>query len=105
MLFQTVWGFCAGSLEKKKDLQSNTVEKLRWKRFKSQHLGDRQNPPTSGAWYQHILRAHMQDYVWSQDLVENPNIPDPFKLDGCMMQVNSILSDIAISSRVCGRAS
>ena len=42
----------------------------------------------------------MQAYVWSQDLVVNPNIPDPFKLGWSSDADNipvPILSDIAIA--------
>ena len=35
-------------------------------------------PPTSGAWYQVILRAHWQASAWYQDIVCNP-----VKLDPC----------------------
>ena len=37
-------------------------------------------PPTSGALNQHILRAHLQARIWSQDLVIHPQIPDPCQL-------------------------
>ena len=42
----------------------------------------------------------MQTYVWNQYLMENPNIPDPFKL-GWLRDADKIavpiLSDIAIT--------
>ena len=59
---------------------SSTAGELRWKRFKDQPSGVDKIPPTSGAWYQHILRAHMQANIWNQDLMENPRMPDPFTL-------------------------
>ena len=84
----------------KRDLQANTAGKLRWKCFTSQPGGIDKIPPTSGAWYQHILRAHMQAYIWNQALVENPNIPDPFKLGWSCDADNipiPVLSEMAIA--------
>ena len=60
-------------------------------------------PPTSaGARYQHNYTpgVHAEAFVWRQDLVENPNIPDPFKV-GWLCDADKIsvpiLSDIAIT--------
>ena len=55
---------------------------LRWKKFRK--LSENQSadmlPPTSGAWLQHISRAHVQAFLWSQDDVLNPTMPDPCQL-------------------------
>ena len=65
----------------KKDVATSAAE-LRWKRFKNQPAkqGIDNIPPTSGTWYQHILRAHMQAHIWNQDLVLHPKFPDPCTL-------------------------
>ena len=65
----------------KKEVET-TSAKLRWKRFKNKPAkqGIDNIPPTSGTWYQHILRAHMQAYIWNQDLVLHPEFPDPITL-------------------------
>ena len=59
-------------------------------------------PSSAGARYQHNYTpgVHAPAYVWSQDLVENPNIPDPFKVGWlCDADKNSVpnLSDTAIT--------
>ena len=59
---------------------SSTAGELRWKWFKDQPNGVDKIPPTPGAWYQHILTAHMEANIWNQDLMENPIMPDPFTL-------------------------
>ena len=51
-------------------------------------------PPTSGAWTEHIRRAHVQASIWHQDLVLHPVCPDPLKLgwrqeDGRLLPVLS----------------
>ena len=51
-------------------------------------------PPTSGAWKQHTMRAHLQASLWSQDIVLHPTIPDPCTLgwrreEECLMPVLS----------------
>ena len=76
---------------------SLTAGNLRWKHFKNQSAGHgiEKIPPTAGAWYQHILRAHMQAFIWNHDLVEDPPVPDPCKLgwsraaDGILVPVLS----------------
>ena len=40
-------------------------------------------PPTPGAWKEHIRRAHVQASIWSQDLVLNPECPNPLQLGWC----------------------
>ena len=89
---------CLGSLAQK-DLQANTAEKLRWKRFKSQPGGiDKIHQLLVHSI--NIYSGQLQAYVWSQDLVENSNIPDSFKL-GWLCDAGKILvptlSDIAIT--------
>ena len=56
---------------------TTTPGKLRWRLFKNQPLkqGIDNIPPTSGTWYQHIFRAHMQAYIWNQHLVFRPEFP------------------------------
>ena len=58
-------------------------------------------PSSAGARYKHYtMGVHAAAYVWSQDLMENPNIPDPFKV-GWLCDADKIfvpiLSDIAIT--------
>ena len=81
----------------KKDLQTSTAEKTEVEVLQEPTWVIDKISPTSGAWYQHILWAHTQVFVWRQDLVEYPNILDPFKLgwlcDADKIPV-SILSDI-----------
>lgn len=47
---------------------------LRWRKFTalSSVKGMDKLPPTHGAWRQHILRAHMQARIWTQDIEQNP---------------------------------
>ncbi|KAG1715062.1 Ammonium transporter Rh type B [Nymphon striatum] len=53
-------------------------------------------PPTSGAWIQHIRRAHCQSVIWELELIPHPIVLDPLKLD-CILEDNRLvpkLSDI-----------
>ena len=65
-------------------------------------------PSSAGERYQHnyTLNVHAAAYVWSQDLVENPNIPDPFKV-GWLCDADKIsvpiLSEIAITPELISR--
>ena len=67
----------------KKDLQANTAEKLRWDALSEPTWGIYKFPTSASARYQHNYTpgAQAAAYVWSQDLLENPNIPDPFKVE------------------------
>lgn len=83
-------------------MSAKTASELRWKRFKSlpSNQGVDKLPPTSGALYQHILRAHLQARIWSQDLVIHPKIPDPcqlgwFEEDGQLRPVVSHMKQAA----------
>jgi hypothetical protein len=64
------------------DISATDASNLRWNKFKrlSPNQGVEKLPPTSGAWKQHTRRAHLQANIWAQDLVLNPEIPDPCKL-------------------------
>jgi hypothetical protein len=91
--------FLCRLMSNKRDL-SKTAGELRWKRFKNQSGGIDNIPPTSGAWHQHILRAHMQAFIWNQDTVQHPAIPDPFKLGWSCAADNTpvpVLSEIPIA--------
>ena len=61
-----------------KTCSASSAGALRWKKFKGGQAIEK-IPPTAGAWRQHILRAHMQAFIWNQDLVLDPVIPDPSK--------------------------
>jgi hypothetical protein len=65
-----------------KEVSGSDAATLRWQRFKklSPNQGVEKLPPTSGAWKQHTLRAHIQAKLWAQDTVLTPQIPDPCKL-------------------------
>lgn len=64
------------------DILATDASTLRWKTFKrlSTSQGVEKLPPTSGAWKQQTRRAHLQEHIWAQDLVQNPEILDPCKL-------------------------
>ena len=66
--------------KKKKRILCKMAEELRWKCFKNQSRGIDSIPPTSGAWRQHILRAHLQAFIWNQAIAQHPVIPGPFKM-------------------------
>jgi hypothetical protein len=87
------------SLFCKKGITISQPHILRWSLFKQQGIdkGVEMLPPTSGAWIQHIRRAHCQSAIWEQDLILHPIVPDPLKLgwikeDNCLVPN---LSDIA----------
>ena len=67
-------------LVRTKKYQGETAGEVRWNSFKVQSGGRSMDkmPPTSGAWHQVILRAHLQASAWHQDMVCNP-----IKLDPC----------------------
>ena len=67
-------------LMSRKGIKYKTAGELRWICFKNQSCGMESIPPTSGAWRQHILRANWQAFIWSQDIVQHPVIPDPLKM-------------------------
>jgi len=62
-----------------KRLNIYQAKDLRWYMFKRlrRDQGVDKLPPTEGAWFEHIRRAHIQANVWSQDLVLNPVNLDP----------------------------
>ena len=66
----------------KKGVNITQPHTLQWTLFKQQRIdkGVELLPPTSGAWKQHIRRAHCQAAVWEQNLVLRPIIPDTLKL-------------------------
>ena len=74
-------GFLSG-LFCKKDASSTNPEQVRWMSLKQlgKDKGVELLPPTQGAWEQHVLRAHLQSYVWEQDLSLHPILPDPVSL-------------------------
>ena len=76
---------------------ATTSPKLRWMRFKNNPAkqGIDNIPPTSGTWYQHILRAHMQAYIWNQDLVLQPEFPDPCSLGWTQDADNSFVPTLS----------
>ena len=87
---------------KKKPYRPTQLKYLKGSAFRA-NLGVDKIPPTSAsAKYQHNYTpgVHATTYVWSQDLVENPNIPDLFKV-GWLCDADKIsvpiLSDIAIT--------
>ena len=65
-----------------KSLSVSDAGSLRWKKFKrlSSNQGVDKLPPTSGAFRQHTMRAHLQAAIWAQDMVINPVTPDPCTL-------------------------
>eukprot|EP00794_Sanderia_malayensis_P020836 gene20836-22879_t len=69
-------------LTKQEDSSSINPEEVRWMSFKQlgKDKGVELLPPTHGAWKQHVLRAHLQSYIWEQDLILHPILPDPFSL-------------------------
>ena len=73
--------FCCMLLSTKQ-VSAKEAADLRWKKFKtmSPTQGVEKLPPTSGAWKQHTLRAHLQANLWAQDMILQPKIPDPCKL-------------------------
>ena len=74
-------GFLSG-LFRKKDASSTNPGQIRWISFKQlvKDKGVELLPPTHGAWEQHVLRAHLQSYVWEQDLILHPILPNPVSL-------------------------
>ena len=74
-------GFLSG-LFCKKDASSTNPEQVRWMSFKQlgKDKGVELLPPTHGAWEQHVLRTHLQSYVWEQDLSLHPTLPNPVSL-------------------------
>ena len=76
---------CVESLSglfRKKDASSVNLEQVRWMSFKQlgKDKGVELLPPTHGAWEQRVQRAHLQSYIWEQDLVLHPILPDPVSL-------------------------
>ena len=70
--------FCAGSLAQKSPTGQYSWE-IEVEALSEPTWGiDKIPPHSAGARYQHnyTLGVHAAAYVWSQDLVENPNIPD-----------------------------
>ena len=65
-----------------KQISACDAATLRWKKFKrlSPTQGIDTLPPTPAAWLEHILRAHVQANVWSQDTELHPKIPEPTQL-------------------------
>lgn len=70
------------SLFRPKNMNSISAKELRWKLFKAlkEDQGVNKLPPTPGAWCEHIKRAHMQANIWAQDIIPNPELPDPLTL-------------------------
>ena len=68
---------------------ANTVG---WHLFKQLKLdqGVDKFPSTRIVWLEHIIRAHVQWGVWSQDLIINADVPDPITLR-CQMQYVKLL--------------
>ena len=100
--------FLCRLLGTKKTYRPTQLKKMRWKRFQSQPGGYIKSTTSASARYQHNYTpgVHAAAYVWSQGLLENQNIPDPFKVgwlcDADKISV-SILSDIAITPELISR--
>ena len=61
---------------------TSSAKELRWHLFKGnkEDQGVNRLPPTPGVWAEHIKRAHLQANIWSQDVILNPENPDPLTL-------------------------
>ena len=53
------------------------VKELRWHVFRKNQAESDRLPPTQGALYEAILRAHYQMIVWDNDKVCCPSLPKP----------------------------
>ena len=53
------------------------VKELRWHMFRKNQAESDRLPPTRGALYEAMLRAHYQMIVWNNDKVCCPNLPQP----------------------------
>ena len=53
------------------------VKELRWHMFITNQAESDRLPPTQGALYEAILRAHYQIIVWNNDKVCCPSLPQP----------------------------
>lgn len=62
------------------DSSIHKADELRWRMFKKQPQSIEKLPPTPGAIYQHILRAHYVSSIWLQDIVPHPKLDDPATL-------------------------
>lgn len=72
---------------------------IRWKTFLtlSSVTSIDKIPPTYGAWYQHILRAHLQANIWLQDIVVDPVFLDPLNF-GWKLNDNLKMQPVLTSS-------
>eukprot|EP00918_Siedleckia_nematoides_P010740 GHVU01023493.1.p1 GENE.GHVU01023493.1~~GHVU01023493.1.p1 ORF type:complete len:196 (+),score=12.03 GHVU01023493.1:75-662(+) len=67
------------SLFRPTKLTTSSAKELRWHLFKGlkEDQGVNRLPPTPGVWAEHIKRAHLQANIWSQEVILNPEYPDP----------------------------
>jgi hypothetical protein len=59
------------------DTEIAKVEDLRWHLFKKKQAQSEGLPPTRSSLKPAILRAHYQAMIWFNDIVANPEIPEP----------------------------
>ena len=61
----------------KSDTAITKVEEMRWWLFAKKQVQAENLPPTQGALYQAILRAHYQTLIWNNATTPKPEIPSP----------------------------
>jgi len=61
----------------------SNVAEVRWWLFKKKQAQSESLPPTKAALQSAIRRAHYQAMIWNNDIVPNPELPDPCSF-GCI---------------------